>query len=94
MTQLTRLAEPVSTRQRAQPELVRKTILTLCDGHYLGLRVLADLLSRRDRGGADLRQRILNPLVKEGLLMRAYPRPNDPRQAYRSAPATANDTTP
>ena len=91
---LRRVAEPVSGRQRAQPEVVKKTVLALCSGRYLGLRVLAELLSRRDRDGADLRKRILNPLVKEGLLIRAYPRPNDPRQAYRSAPDTGSDPTP
>lgn len=57
-------------------------------GHFkvLGLRVLAGMLNRRDQGGADLRKRILNPLVKEGLLQRAYPNPNDPRQAYLALP--------
>lgn len=92
LTLLRHLAEPVSGLQRAKPELVKKTVLALCEGRYLGLRVLAELLSRRDRDGADLRKRILNPLVKDGLLLRAYPRPNDPRQAYRSAPTDARVT--
>ena len=61
---------------------MRQTVLALCTGQYLGLRALAVLLNRRDQGGADLRKRILNPLVKDGLLLRAYPNPNDPRQAY------------
>jgi hypothetical protein len=43
---------------------------------------LASLLNRRDQGGSDLRKRILNPLVQEGRLLRAYPNANDPRQAY------------
>ena len=73
---------PVSGKSRASPELVRQTVLTLCAGRYLGLRVLADLLKRRDRDGKDLRTRILNPLVAEGSLLRAYPKANDPRQAY------------
>jgi hypothetical protein len=80
-------AGPVSNRLRATPTLVRQTVLTLCDGRYLGLRVLADLLNRRDRDGKDLRIRILNPLVAEGALRRAYPKKNDPRQGYISTPA-------
>lgn len=81
-------AAPVSERLRAHPELVRQTVLALCAGRYLGLRVLADLLKRRDRDGKNLRTRILNPLVAEGALLRAYPKANDPRQAYiTSSPA-------
>jgi len=79
---LQQIAKPVSSRQRASPELVQQTVLALCTGRFIGLRVLAELLHRRDRDGADLRQRILNPLVAKGALKRAYPRANDPRQAY------------
>lgn len=82
-------ATPVSKRLRATPELVRQTVLVLCDGRYLGLRVLADLLKRRDRDGKDLRTRILNPLVAEGALLRAYPKANDPRQAYITSPSAS-----
>ncbi len=82
-------AAPVSERLRARPELVRQTVLRLCDGRYLGLRVLADLLKRRDRDGKDLRTRILNPLVAEGVLLRAYPKANDPRQAYITSPSAS-----
>lgn len=84
-------AAPVSDRLRASPELVRHTVLALCAGRYLGLRVLADLLKRRDRDGKDLRTRILNPLVAEGALLRAYPKANDPRQAYITSPTTEKE---
>lgn len=83
---LTQIAQPVSSRQRASPQLVQQTVLALCTERFVGLRVLAELLHRRDRDGADLRQRILNPLVAQGALKRAYPRPNDPRQAYITVP--------
>ena len=73
-------AAPVSERARANPQQVRQTVLALCDGRYLGLRVLADLLNRRD--DSDLRTRILKPLLTEGALLPAYPKANDPRQAY------------
>lgn len=88
---LRQLAAPVSDRLRASPELVRHTVLALCAGRYLGLRVLADLLKRRDRDGKDLRTRILNPLVAEGALLRAYPKANDPRQAYITSPTTEKE---
>lgn len=87
LAMLRALALPVSSRQRVPPELLRQTVLALCSGRYLGLRVLASLLNRRDQGGGDLRQRILNPLVQEGLLLRAFPSANDPRQAYLAKPS-------
>lgn len=68
---------------------MREVVLQLCEGRFIGLRALAALLGRRDTDGSDLRKRILNPLVQEGRLQRAYPRPNDPRQAYRTAPKTS-----
>ena len=83
---LVELAKPVSSRQRATPELVQQTVLTLCSGRYLGLRVLSELLKRHNQEGGDLRRRILNPLVAQGALRRAYPQANDPRQAYITVP--------
>lgn len=88
LAQLQRLALPVSTRKRAPPEVVREVVLQLCESRFIGLRALATLLGRRDTDGSDLRKRILHPLVQEGRLLRAYPRPNDPRQAYMTAPKT------
>lgn len=73
-------AAPVSERSQAPLEQVRQTVLAVCDGRYLGLRVLANLLNRRDE--KDLRTRILKPLLVEGALLPAYPKANDPRQAY------------
>jgi hypothetical protein len=77
---------PVSERLRSTPELVQQTVLALCEGRYLGLRALIDLLNRRD--DKDLRTRILNPLLAKGVLLPAYPKANDPRQAYISNPTT------
>jgi predicted HTH transcriptional regulator len=82
-------AAPVSERARSAPELVRQTVLTLCEGRYLGLRTLTDLLNRRD--DKDLRTRILNPLLANRALLPAYPKANDPRQAYISNPAADKD---
>ncbi len=83
MLQLERLAYPASSRKRASPGLMREVVLRLCERHYLGVRVLAHLL-RRDSN--DLVRRTLTPLVAERALRRAFPRPNDPRQAYTVTP--------
>jgi predicted HTH transcriptional regulator len=88
LAQLRALAAPVSERSRATPDIVQNTVLALCSGKYLGLRVLAQLLGRNP-DGVDLRKRILNPLVANKSLLRAYSNPNDPRQAY-----TANGDAP
>ena len=89
LARLRALAAPVAERGRASPELVQQTVLALCADRYLGLRVLAQLLGRNP-DGVDLRKRILNPLVARKQLQRAYPNPNDPRQAY-SASTTKSD---
>ena len=90
LARLRALAEPVAERGRASPELVQQTVLALCADRYLGLRALAQLLGRNP-DGVDLRKRILNPLVARKQLHRAYPNPNDPRQAY-TASTTKSDT--
>ena len=86
------LAAPVAEKERAIPELVQQTVLALCHGRYLGLRVLAQLLGRNP-DGVDLRKRILNPLVANKSLLRAYPNPNDPRQAYTADTRNATGKT-
>lgn len=73
------LAQPVLSKKRRRPEMTRAVVLTLCAGRYLGVRVLAHLLHR---DANDLVRRVLTPLVNEGAIRRAFPRPNDPRQAY------------
>jgi|APMI01.1.fsa_nt_gi ATP-dependent DNA helicase RecG len=92
LSNLQALAAPVASRGRASPELVQKTILALCRGRYLGLRVLAELLGRNP-DGVDLRKRILNPLVSGNELQRAYPNPNDPRQAYTTRTTPNSEST-
>ena len=82
------LAAPVRSRGRVSTDVMRKAVYSLCASRYLGLRVLAELL---DRDADHLRDRILNPLVTEGLLVRAYRRPNDPRQAYMTNPDFRQD---
>ena len=79
------IAQVVSERTRVSPELLRGTILKLCQGRYLGRRVLAHLLNRNFD---DLLKRTLSPLVEEGLLKTAFPSSSDPRQAYTTSRET------
>lgn len=83
LAELETISAPVREKGRVAPEVMRSIVLRLCEGRFLGLRVLAHLLAR---DAADLSRRVLNPLVKDKSLRRAFPRPNDPRQAYTSSP--------
>ncbi|WP_149540694.1 putative DNA binding domain-containing protein [Siccirubricoccus phaeus] len=81
--QLEEISEPVRTSGRVAPETTRSVITLLCRERYLTIRVLSALLGRDEDY---LRQRVLNPLVHERVLERAFPQsPNDPRQAYTAA---------
>lgn len=90
LSELESISAAVREKGRVSPEVMRNTVLKLCQGRYLGLRILASLLGR---DAADLSRRVLNPLVKEEKsLRRAFPRPNDPRQAYTSTFMNEKDT--
>lgn len=77
--ELKTIAQAVCAHPRVAPDVLRETILKLCQGRYLGRRVLARLLSRNQD---DLLKRTLNPLVDKNLLKMAFPSSRDPRQAY------------
>ncbi|MBW4055979.1 MAG: AAA family ATPase [Proteobacteria bacterium] len=90
LSELEAISATVREKGRVAPEVMRNTVLQLCQGRFLGLRILASLL---DRDAADLSRRVLNPLVKEEKSLRlAFPRPNDPRQAYTSTSMNEKDT--
>jgi ATP-dependent DNA helicase RecG len=79
---LIELGQPVAGSGRVAPPTLRATILALCTGRHLGLRVLAHVL---ERDPDDLRKRTLTPMVREGVLRTAYTNLRDPRQAYTAA---------
>lgn len=83
------LAAPVALRRKASSEVLRATILALCKGRFLGLRVLAHVLQRDPD---DLRKRTLTPMVQKGALLPAFASTRDPRQAY-TARTTEHETT-
>jgi len=82
--QLQAIANPIASRGKVDATVLRQAVVALCQGHYLGLRVLARALQR---DSDDLRKRTLTPMVQEGVLRSAYPTTRNPRQAY-----TANTT--
>ena len=83
LAELEALSASVREKKRVAPEVMRNAVLQICRDRFLGLRVLAHLLAR---DAADLRRRTLKPLITEKVLRTAFPRPNDPRQAYTSSP--------
>ena len=85
---LIELASPISQRRRGRvpPEMLRATVQSLCNGRYLGRRILAQLLARNPD---DLLRRTLNPMVEARLLEPAHSAGSDPRQAYISRAADA-----
>ncbi len=80
--ELLAIAQPVRQHRRSSPERTRQTILALCQGRYLSVRQLAELLSR---SGRTLQDSFLSPMLKEGLLELRYPdKPTRRDQAYRT----------
>ena len=88
-TMLVEMALPVSKRTRVPPSMLQETVLRLCGGRYLGLRVLAKVLQRDPD---DLRKRTLIPMVKAGALKTPFAALNDPRQAYAAADSDKANT--
>ncbi|WP_218509567.1 RNA-binding domain-containing protein [Variovorax sp. dw_308] len=88
--QLTDLGRPVARRGRVAPSTLRASIVALCSGRHLGLRVLAHAL---ERDPDDLRKRSLTPMVREGVLRTTYANPRDPRQAYTAASSASEAQT-
>jgi hypothetical protein len=81
---LEQAAAPVRNGSRVPPAVTRLAVLELCRGRFLTIKVLAALLGRDEDY---LRKEVLNPLVRERGLERAFPQaPNDPRQAYTTVP--------
>ncbi|MBI4620624.1 MAG: putative DNA binding domain-containing protein [Desulfobacterales bacterium] len=80
-TSLQSIALPVKERGKVPTDTMQDVIRQLCQDCYVGLRLLSLLLGRNEE---HLRNRVLNKMVSTQLLRRAFPRPNDPRQAYTS----------
>ncbi|PSB25013.1 transcriptional regulator, partial [Chlorogloea sp. CCALA 695] len=76
------IAAPVREKGRAGQELVERVILELCSEHYLLLRTLAELLSRKSDS---IRNHYLSPMLDRGLIELGYPKQlNHPQQSYKT----------
>ena len=76
------IAKPVINSKRFPKSELKIILKELCAEKYLTLAVLAELLNRTEDY---IRKDILNPMVDQEELLRAFPKtPNDPRQAYTS----------
>jgi predicted HTH transcriptional regulator len=82
------IATSVKERGKVPTKDMQDIIRQLCRDRYVGLGLLSVLLGRNEE---HLRNRVLNKMVGTQLLRRAFPRPNDPRQAYTSNPSPVED---
>ena len=85
LTQLRKLAGPVTNRGKVGGEEMASVITALCRGRFLTAEQLVGILGRSAEG---LRKRFLTPMTREGKLRLRYPQaPNQPNQAYAAAEA-------
>ena len=78
-SELMELSLPIRDKRRVAPAVMQLAVLRLCQGRFLGRRVLAHLLARNPD---DLLKRILNPMVQAKLLIPAFASSSNPKQAY------------
>lgn len=70
-------------RRRLDPEAMTEVILAVCEGRYVRLSVLAELVGRNPDG---LRRGYLDALVKDHRILRAFPgTPTHEMQSYRKS---------
>ncbi len=77
------IARPIRESSHARTESIKAAVLALCRVRFLSSTELASLLNRNP---VSLRNRILIPLVVDGLLELKYSDRNHPQQAYRTKP--------
>lgn len=82
MAELKEIIKPIYFKTRLPKNTMRTIVKNLCQNKYLTLALLVKLLGRSEDY---VRKDILNPMVENQELLRAFPKtPNDPRQAYTS----------
>lgn len=81
--ELKKRAEEPRARPRLAPQVMSEVILSICDGRYVRLSVLAELMSRNPDA---LRRGYLDAMVKDHRIRRAFPgTPTHEMQSYRKA---------
>lgn len=74
------LASEPRQKKKLDPAMMEAAVLAVCEGHYLTLSALAELLNRKP---ASLRNDYLTPMVRAKSLSLAFPTtPTHERQAY------------
>ena len=74
------LASEPRQKKKLDPIVMEAAVLAVCEGHYLTLTALAELLNRKP---ASLRNEYLSPMVRAKSLSLAFPTtPTHERQAY------------
>lgn len=73
-------ATPRARLRLGDKELMKSAILNVCQGHYISVSALGQILNRNPNA---LRQQYLKLLVEQGALKLAFPQyRNDPKQGY------------
>jgi predicted HTH transcriptional regulator len=76
------ILSPYATKKRLPKAQLEEIVKKICANRYLTLNLLSKLL---DKSEDYIRKDVLNPMVANQELFRAFPQtPNDPRQAYTS----------
>lgn len=87
--ELRSIAEPVASAGRAKQELVVATILKLCQGRYLSLAELAELLQRDPD---TLRKSFIRAMLANGQLLPEHPNiKTHPKQRYTAAESQSDE---
>lgn len=72
----------IANSRRAKPQHLREAVLTICEGRFLTLQEIADILNRNE---THLRKTIINPLLESNELILKYPnKPTHMNQAYKT----------
>jgi hypothetical protein len=82
---LLELARPVSEKGKTSRKLVVETILKLCDGRFLTVKNLAELLHRDTNA---LLNHYLKAMLNRGVLELRFADKTHPQQAYRTKMAS------
>lgn len=88
LQRLEKLASMPREKKKMNREAFEEVVLAVCEGHYLTLQALSELLNRQP---ASLRNGYLSQMVRDKKLILAFPTtPTHERQAYCATPTLAN----
>lgn len=72
----------IANSRRANPQHLKEAVLIICEGRFLTLQEIAEILNRNE---THLRKTIINPLLESNELILKYPnKPTHMNQAYKT----------